>query len=117
MNYYTEKLEDFGYREQDMAKDLFEAWKLNGLPSDFNNDGVKVAMNMSSGYVFLTNSDYQVAMCDDNKKLYSFYSSPYEGREGCFEDLLDEYKDMHEEDKQWFKDIAENIGREKEIKQ
>jgi len=46
MNYYTEKLEDFGYREQDMAKDLFEAWKLNGLPSDFNNDGVKVAMNM-----------------------------------------------------------------------
>ena len=67
MNYYTEKLEDFGYREQDMAKDLFEAWKLSGLPSDFNNDGVKVAMNMSSGYVFLTNSDYQVAMCDDDQ--------------------------------------------------
>ena len=117
MNYYTEKLEDFGYREQDMAKDLFEAWKLNGLPEDFENDGVRIAMNMSSGYVFLTNNEYQVCMCDDNKKLYSFYSSPYEGREGCFEDLIEEYEDMHPEDKEWFRDIAKNINRQNEIKE
>ena len=37
MNGYTEKLEDFGYREQDEAKDIFEAWKKNGLPKDFEN--------------------------------------------------------------------------------
>ena len=32
---YTEDLADFGYREQREAQDLFEAWKLNGLPIDF----------------------------------------------------------------------------------
>jgi hypothetical protein len=116
MNGYTENLADFGYREQDEAKEIFAAWKKNGLPQDFENDGVRLAFNMNSGYVFLTNNEYQVAMCDGDA-LYSFYTSPYEGIEGSFEDLLDEYKDMHEEDKQWFKDIAENIGREEEIKQ
>ena len=116
-NGYTEKLEDFGYREQDEAKDLLEAWKLNGLPEDFDNDGVRIAFNTYSGYVFLTNNECQVCMCGDDKKLYSFYSSPYEGKEGSFEDLLDEYKDMNKEDKEWFLDIAKNTGREKEITQ
>ncbi len=116
MNGYTENLADFGYREQDEAKEIFAAWKKNGLPQDFENDGVRLAFNMNSGYVFLTNNEYQVAMSDGDA-LYSFYTSPYEGIEGSFEDLLDEYKNMNEEDKQWFKDIAENIGREKEIKQ
>ena len=46
---------DFGYREQKEAQDLFEAWKL-GLPVDFENNGVRVAFNMNSGYVFLNNS-------------------------------------------------------------
>ena len=32
-----------------------------------------------------------------------------------FEDLLSEYKDMHVEDKEWFKDIAKNIDRQNEI--
>ena len=115
VNAYTENLEDFGYREQDEAKDIFEAWKKNGLPQDFENDGVKLAFNMNSGFVFLTNAEYQVAMCGDDQELYSFYTSPYEGKEGSFEDLLEEYEDMHREDKQWFKDIAKNINREKEI--
>ena len=115
MNGYTENLADFGYREQDEAKEIFAAWKKNGLPQDFENDGVRLAFNMNSGYVFLTNNEYQVAMSDGDT-LYSFYTSPYEGVEGSFEDLLDEYKDMHEEDKEWFLDIAKNIGRENEIK-
>lgn len=114
-NPYTENLADFGYREQDEAKDIFEAWKLNGLPSDFENDGVKLAFNKNSGYVFLTNSEYQVAMCDGDKKLYSFYSSPYEGKEGSFEDLKEEYADMNSEDKEWFFDVAENINRQQEL--
>ena len=117
MNGYTEKLEDFGYREQDEAKDLLEAWKLNGLPEDFENDGVRLAFNTYSGYVFLTNNECQVCMCDDNKKLYSFYSSPCEGKEGSFEELLEEYEYMHSEDQEWFRDIAKNINRQNEIKE
>ena len=116
---YTEDLADFGFREQEEAKDLFQAWRESGLPIDFENNGVKIAFNMNSGYVFLTNSEYQVAMCvqgENNKlELQSFYSSPYEGKEGSFDELLEEYKDMHPEDQLWFLQIAENIDRQDEI--
>ena len=116
---YTEDLADFGFREQEEAKDLFQAWRESGLPIDFENNGVKIAFNMNSGYVFLTNSEYQVAMCVQGKnnklELQSFYSSPYEGREGFFDELLEEYKDMHWEDQEWFQDIANNINRSDEL--
>ena len=116
---YTEDLADFGFREQEEAKDLFQAWRESGLPIDFENNGVKIAFNMNSGYVFLTNSEYQVAMCvqgENNKlELQSFYSSPYEGREGFFDELLEEYKEMHWEDQEWFQDIANNINRSDEL--
>ena len=116
---YTEDLAAFGYREQRAAQDLFEAWKLNGLPIDFWNSGVKLGFNMNSGYVFLTNSEYQVAMCTTNEQdqleLYSFYSSPYEGKEGSFDELLEEYEDMHPEDQEWFQEIADNINRSDEL--
>ncbi len=116
---YTEDLAAFGYREQRAAQDLFEAWKLNGLPVDFWNSGVKIGFNMNSGYVFLTNSEYQVAMCTTNEQdqleLYSYYSSPYEGKEGSFDELLEEYEDMHPEDQEWFQEIADNINRSDEL--
>ena len=74
---------------------------------------------MNSGYVFLTNSEYQVAMCETNEQdqleLYSFYTSPYEGKEGSFDELLEEYKDMHPEDQEWLQQIAENINRSDEL--
>ena len=110
----TTNLADFGYREIKMARDLLDAWVNNGLPDDFSNDGVVLMMNMNSGNVFLTNNEFEVAMMADGK-LESFYTSPYEGREGFFDELLDEYDDMHKEDKEWLKNIAENVGREDEI--
>jgi len=116
---YTEDLADFGFREQEEAKDLFQAWRESGLPIDFENNGVKIAFNMNSGYVFLTNSEYQVAMCETNDngklELFSFYSSPYEGKEGSFDELLEEYNDMHPEDQEWFQQIADNIKRSDEL--
>ena len=116
---YTEDLADFGFREQEEAKDLFQAWRESGLPIDFENNGVKLAFNMNSGYVFLTNSEYQVAMCETNDngklELFSFYSSPYEGKEGSFDELLEEYKDMHPEDQEWFQEIADNTNRSDEL--
>lgn len=110
----TTNLADFGYREIKMARDLLDAWVDNGLPEDFSNSGVILMMNQNSGNVFLTNDEFEVAMCSDGK-LYSFYTSPYEGREGSFEDLLSEYEDMHEEDKEWFSDVAERVNRQDEI--
>jgi hypothetical protein len=112
---YTEDLGDFGYIELDVAADLLKAWSRHGLPKDFKDSGVKIAMNLNSGYVFLTNDEYQVAMRAIDQKsgeiyLYSYYSSPYEGREGSLEDLQEQFKDMHPEDKQWFKELKESVA-------
>lgn len=117
-NTYTEDLSQFGTRELEEAKNLLVAMFDNGLPSDFYNDGVKIGFNKNSGYVFLTNSDYQVAIYEETERgkyLASFYTSPYNGIEGTFEDLLDEFQDMHPEDQEWFQDIAKNLDREDEL--
>ena len=108
---YTEDLAKFGFKELDEAGDLLKAIK-KGLPSDFDNEGIKVGFNMDSGNVFLTNEDYQVAMVDDDGQLYSFYSSPYEGLEGSYEDLKEEYDDMHPEDQEWFDDLTKSLDKE-----
>jgi hypothetical protein len=76
-----------------MAEELLKAWRTRGLPDDFEDDAVTVSMNVNSGYVFLTNSEFQVAMMngdlDENGKLESFYSCPECGNEGFAEDLKD----------------------------
>ena len=69
-----------------MLEDLITAWNHQGLPEDFYNDEVRPMMNMSSGYVFLTNSEYQVAMMNGDK-LESWYSCPECGHEGFLEDM------------------------------
>jgi len=77
----TSDFTKFGSRERAMAAELLTASAEQGFPEDFEDDGVKIMMNMNSGYVFLTNSDFQVAMMNDDK-LESFYSCPECGNEG-----------------------------------
>ena len=113
---YTEDLENFGNREKAIARDLIEALNNKKTPEDFELTGVKVGFNTVSGFVFLTNSEYQVCMLDDKGNLYSYYTLPYEGLEGDFEYLLEQYPDMHANDQEQFREIAQNIGREGEIK-
>lgn len=102
----TSDLAKFGQREKKMAGVLLIAMG-NGLPVDFNNDEVTVMMNTNSGNVFLTNSEYQVAMMNDGK-LESFYSCPECGHEGFYEEI--ENLDNHQsgntgECRRWIKDI------------
>jgi hypothetical protein len=74
------------YHAWDRLRDLINAMMDHGLPDDFNNDEVHPMFNRNSGNVFLTNSDYQVAMMNGDK-LESFYSCPECGEEGFVEDL------------------------------
>lgn len=77
----TTDLADFGFREIKMLRDTLDAWVKHGLPDDFEGSEVRAMMNKNSGNVFLTNSEYEVAMeCDG--KLESFYSCPECGHEG-----------------------------------
>ena len=87
----TTDFSKFGSRERAMAEDLLKAWREQGLPDDFDNDEVTIMMNLMSGYVFLTNSDYQVAMMNDDV-LESFYTDFETGEEGYKEDLSEESK-------------------------
>lgn len=65
--------------------ELLRAWDRQGLPEDFYDDEVRPMLNKNSGYVFLTNSDYQVAMMNGDK-LESWYTCSNCGHEGFEED-------------------------------
>jgi hypothetical protein len=109
MSNNTQDLSKFGYRELAMGADLLRAI-LRDLPDDFEDDGITVEFNPNSGEVFLTNSGYQVAVLDKRGELESFYSTPYEGLEGTWAELVEQYQDMHPEDQEYIRAIAD--GRE-----
>jgi|GEM_PF-1030613 len=98
-NNYTENLADFGFREIKLVRDLLDAWVEHGLPKGFDNDQIKPAFNKFSGFVFLTNSECQVAMLHCGV-LQLWHFTPYMGYEGFIDDLLQEHKptDLHEDD-------------------
>jgi hypothetical protein len=101
----TTNLADFGFRELRMVRDLLTAMLEQGLPQDFDSEGVAPCMNRNSGFVFLTNSEYQVAMLNGDK-LENFYSSPYGGHEGFKDDLIEQYANMHPEDQEWMREMG-----------
>ena len=114
----TTNLSDFGYRELEMLEKLLKAMREQGLPSDFYENEVVPMMNQSSGNVFLTNSEYQVAMMNGNK-LESFYWLSYHGNEGFLEDLLFDYENgnIMEEDWEQLADICEANGEEEKAEE
>ena len=81
----TTDLKDFGSRERNEVIKLFTEWNSNGLPEEFYEDGVEVAFNTDSGFVFLTNEDFQVCMMNGDD-LEMFYSCGECGNEGFKED-------------------------------
>ena len=91
MEIVTADLARFGHRERQMAEKLLQAWREQGLPDDFYDDEVKLNFNTYSGYVFLSNSDYQVAMLNGDN-LESFYTDYETGEEGFKEELSEEAK-------------------------
>lgn len=85
----TTDFSKFGIREREMSEELLRAWREQGLPDDFDNNEVTIMFNLMSGYVFLTNSDYQVAMMNGDN-LESFYTDFETGEEGFKDELSDE---------------------------
>ena len=111
----TTDLSDFGYRELETLKELIDAMITQGLPDDFSNHKVHPMMNQESGNVFLTNSEYEVAMMNGDK-LESFYSLSYHGNEGFINDLWCDYQNgyIETEDLEELADILERNGMEEE---
>lgn len=93
----TTDLAEFGWREKRMAAELLLASCDHGLPDDFYDESVSVMFNVNSGYVFLTNSEYQVAMMNGDK-LESWYYLPYSGEEGFKDDFAGRNAEEFEQD-------------------
>jgi hypothetical protein len=79
-------LSQFGFREIKIASKLLNAYVEQ---PDILGDGVQLAMNVNSGYVFLTDEDYRVVMMDGDK-LKEFFSCPEDGHEGFKEEFKDQ---------------------------
>ena len=105
----TTDLARFGFRELKMAAELLTAYCDN--PPDWLADGVHLMMNTHSGYVFLTDEDYNVAMMNGGK-LDAFVSTPYHGHEGFIDDLTEQYSphDLNSDDVEFVCDWAERLS-------
>jgi len=110
---YTENLADFGYRERVMLAELLQAWNEQGLPADFSDDNVRFAFNHNSGYVFLVNDEYQVAMVR-NGSLEIWHNLPYSGEEGFILDLMEDLdaSTLNAEDVEYIQQYNPAFGRE-----
>lgn len=81
----TKDIAEFGYTELKELSRILNAVIEKGYPEDFLNKEVYPLFNRNSGYVFLTNEEYQVAMMNGNN-LESWYTCSNCGNEGFYED-------------------------------
>lgn len=115
----TTNLAEFGFLELQMsAKLLTEYSRGNFSCPYFISKGVHLVLNKNSGYVFLSDEDYNILMMNDNQ-LEGFYVSPYSGYEGFIYELIEQYDDeeWHSEDIEWFKELLINSNKEELLKQ
>ena len=105
----TSDLRDFGSRELHMGAALLQAY-CNNIP-DWMSDGVHLMMNRYSGYVFLTDDDFNVAMMNGDK-LDAWLFTPYDGHEGFIEELTEEYKpnQLHSDDVDFIRHWSELLN-------
>lgn len=92
-NIVTVDYSKFGYRELEIAGKLLALYAEGGV--DFLGDGLTVNFNTQSGYVFLSDEDYNVGVLNWDKtaivQLFSCFECSYEGTQ---EDALDEGRDF-----------------------
>lgn len=106
----TSNLAHFGARERAILVELLQAWERGGLPLDFDSDEVVPMFNRSSGYVFLTNASYEVALVQGGE-LVSHYWLSYEGHEGTLEELLEAFEESGDT---WHPDDIEQLEQIRE---
>jgi hypothetical protein len=112
----TTNIADFSNREILQASDILKAYAMRNWRHPYFYGEPQLMKNNFSGFVFLVDEGGEggnVLMLNGGE-LEGFYTSPYEGMEGFFSELLDEYKNdnMHREDMEWFEQLAQDLGEE-----
>jgi hypothetical protein len=77
-------LSSLGSRERFVAGEILIAWSNEAWasPEDHLEDGVSLEFNPNSGYVFLVDEDFNVAMLNDDGKLENWLYCGDCGKEG-----------------------------------
>ena len=92
-NVVTADFSQFGMRELFFAQLLLKAYAEQG--SEFLGCGLTVNFNMNSGYVFLSDEDYNVGVLDSTEtRLVQFYTCVQCGYEGTQAEAQEEEKDF-----------------------
>lgn len=86
----TADLSAFGYRELHMAAQLLNALSNGGRPDNMG-DGLTINMNTNSGYVFLSDEDFNTFMMNGDR-LEQHYFCSWCGWEGFEDEAEDEHK-------------------------
>jgi len=115
-NTTTTNIAEFGSSEILEASEILKAYAKGQYQHPYFYGEPQLMMNKNSGFVFLVDDGGEgcnVLMLNGDD-LEGFYSSPYEGLEGFYSDLLEEYKkgNMHSEDVEWFEQLAKDLGEE-----
>jgi hypothetical protein len=97
----TADLSQFGHRELRLASELLSALVSQGTPDELG-DGITLNFNTHSGYVFISDEDYNTAMMNGDK-LETWFSCPECGHEGFKEDMA---HDGSAECRRYLKDIG-----------
>lgn len=104
----TNDLSKFGLREIKIASVLLQKYS-DGEVTDrcrdyFGYSGVKLEFNTNSGIVYLVDDDCNVAIVNDDLDLLDlFLFTPDDGFEGFFDELVDNYNEMSEDDREYLK--------------
>ncbi len=104
-------LSKFGWREWRLLREIIDAMIDQGLPENFHNDEVAPMFNTNSGFVFLTNSDYQACLMNGDK-LEIWHTCSYCGHEGFEEDF--EHESKNEECNEQINWVKGNINNNEE---
>ena len=104
----TTDLSEFGLIELDMAMELLDQYaKAQEKGDDLGlTTNVRIAFNKNSGYVFLTDDDYNVVMINpETKKAEKYYICGVCG----FEGFKDEFKN-HSKDPECLEEIRNQLS-------
>lgn len=78
----------------------------------YDDGAIDVEFNPNSGCVFLIDEEYNCFM-KNGEELDLFIYTPYKGVEGFFDEVMDEFMDLHPDDQDYMLGLATDELREK----
>jgi hypothetical protein len=103
----TSDFSKFGNTELQEAGEILTLYSDNSVTDRvknvFGHSGVKIEFNTQSGKVFMVDDELTCVMINEDGILDLFLFTPDDGKEGFFDELLSEYNDMTDDDKEYLK--------------